>query len=79
MKHRVKKSDPLIAVIKPRIGQLYHTSWGFSHGVVGKCVSISEQEKIVVLMTPKTNKAFKYPVKWEQLRHTRKNQLINPH
>lgn len=68
------KDIPLLPVSKPFISHKYHVSWGTSNGVVGVCVSINETNKTVILVTPRTRKAFKNPVKWEDLRHTRKAQ-----
>ncbi len=68
------KNDPLLPVDMPVVNGKYHVSWGNSHGVVGICVSIDEVNKTVVLRTPKTRKLFKYPVKWNELRHIRRKQ-----
>ena len=65
---------PLMEVEKPKLHNLYHVSWAYSKGVVGRCVSIDEINKTVVLRKPKTGKDFKNPVKWSDLRHTRTNQ-----
>lgn len=78
--HHTKPVDEhFIPVIKPLVGQLYHVSWGYSRGIVGRCSGVDEKEKTVILVTPKTKKQFQKPVRWEDLRHTRKNQLKNPH
>lgn len=69
----------LIPVIEPKQGMKYHVSWGKSNGVVGVCVSVDSENKTVILRTPKTKKTFKKPVNWSDLRHTRRNQIKNPH
>lgn len=79
MKYRFPKNVPLIPVNKPIVGQHYHVAWGFSRGIIGVCVEINEINKTVILQTPKTRVRFANPVKWADLRHTRKNQVKNPH
>ncbi len=70
------KSDALLPVEKPALHNLYHVAWGNSNGVVGRCVSIDEENKTVILRSPKTRIDWKNPVKWSDLRHTRKMQLL---
>lgn len=79
MKYRLKKNQELIPVDEPKEGQLYHVVWAYSKGVVGRCISVDHNNKTVKLRTPKTKKDFKYPVSWDQLRHTRNNQIYNKH
>lgn len=80
MKHRFKKDIPLLPVLKPTIGTKYHVSWAYNRGVVGICISVDEQDKTVILKRPKGKELFKHPVKWSDLRHTRKQQVkINRH
>ena len=79
MKHRFNKDAPLIPVERPIIGEKYHVNWAYSHGVVGICVKVNEENKTVILKTPKTKKEFANPVKWSDLRHIRKNQVENKH
>lgn len=74
MKKRYKKKDELLPVDKPELNRLYHVSWGYSRGIVGKVISIDENAQTVEMITPKTKKLFKYPVKWSELRHTRRTQ-----
>lgn len=75
MKVRYSKKVPLIAVDGvPVIGSRYHVAWGYSRGVVGVCVSVDEGNKTVQLRTPKTKQLFRFPTKWSDLRHTRKEQ-----
>lgn len=69
----------LIPVKEPRVGANYHVAWAHSNGIVGVCISVDAENKTVKLRTPKTKKEFKNPVKWEDLRHTRRNQIKNPH
>lgn len=69
----------LIPVKEPKVGMKYHVAWGYSNGVVGVCISVDSENKTVKLRTPKTKKEFKNPVKWEDLRHTRRNQIKSPH
>lgn len=59
----------------PKVGELYHLSWAFSRGVVGRCIAVNEEAKTVTLRAPKTKIEFKCPVKWEDLRYTRKEQV----
>jgi hypothetical protein len=77
MKRRYKSRDTLLPVAIPKLGVLYHVSWA-PRGVVGKCVSIDQYNKTVSLRRPISNTNFANPVKWSDLRHTRRNQL-NPH
>ena len=58
----------------PNINRKYHVCWA-SNGVVGVCKSIDIINKTVILISPKTKKPFKNPVKWEDLRHIRNYQL----
>ncbi len=74
-----KKSDPLLPVEKPVTGHRYHVAWGRSHGVVGVCRSVDEASKTVILKNPKTKTKWANPVKWSDLRHTRKMQLKIKH
>jgi hypothetical protein len=66
-------------VIEPKTGQLYHVSWGYRNGVVGRCVEVNNETRTVKLITPKTKKPFANPVNFSDLRHTRKNEIKNPH
>lgn len=59
-------------VEKPTVGKLYHVLWG-SNGMVGRCMSINWEEETVVLRSPKTKKVWKNPIKFSDLRHTRRN------
>lgn len=77
MKYRM--TGALIPVKKPKIGCHYHVSWANSHGVVGVCFSIDDRLKTVRLKSPKTKKEWNCSVNWTDLRHTRKNQIKNPH
>ena len=70
---------PLIPVKEPKVGMNYHVAWAFSNGVVGRCISVDSEKKTVKLRSPKTKRDFKCDVKWEDLRHTRRNQVKNPH
>lgn len=79
MKKRHNKEEQLIAVTTPQVHQLYHVAWAYSRGVVGRCISVDEKNKTVILRKPKAKENFKNPVRWQDLRHTRKNQLNNPH
>lgn len=72
-------SGDLIPVKEPKVGHKYHVAWGNSNGVVGVCISVDTENKTVKLRTPKTKKDFKNEVKWADLRHTRRNQVVNPH
>ena len=74
MKVRYPKHIPLIAVEKPVTMQKYHVSWGSGHGVVGRCVEVDEVNKTVIMISPKTKEKWKFPVKWSDLRHLRKQQ-----
>lgn len=74
MKYRFKKNVPLIKVDEPKIGQHYHVSWAYSRGVIGVCFEIDEKNKTVRLRNPKTKAEWQLPVKWDDLRHTRKAQ-----
>jgi hypothetical protein len=77
MKGRYNDGGELLPVAIPRVGVLYHVSWA-SRGVVGKCMSIDENNKTVILRRPKSKTNFANPVKWSDLRHTRRNQS-KPH
>lgn len=67
-------SKPLLEVEgTPEIGKIYHVSWA-SNAVKGKCMSIDPNTRTVILMRPKTKTYFKYPVRWEELRHLRKEE-----
>lgn len=77
MKKRYKQNIELLPVATPKIGVNYHVSWA-SRGVVGKCVEVDEATNTVLLVGPVTKVPFKKPVKWSELRHTRKYQN-NPH
>lgn len=77
MKYRM--TGALIPVQKPKIGCHYHVAWGKSHGVVGVCCEVNEQAKTVKLKSPKTKIVWNCSVNWSDLRHTRKNQIKNPH
>lgn len=76
---KTQHTDSLKPVELPQVGQLYHVAWGRSHGVVGRCISIDEENKTATLKTPNTGKLFKNAVQWSDLRHTRRNELTNPH
>lgn len=78
-KYIFSKSEPLVPVIRPKVGTPYHVNWGRSHGVVGICIAVDETNKTVTLRTPSTGKVFKNAVSWSDLRHTRKNQVENQH
>ena len=70
-----KEGEPMLPLVGvPQVGKKYHITWGYNKGVVGKCYSVNEQNKTVLLRTPKTAKPFKHPVKWSQLLHTRAQQ-----
>lgn len=73
MKIRGHKNDPLMAVDVPTFGTLYHVAWGWSRGIVGRCISIDKVNKTVILRSPKTKRDWANPVKWSDLRHTRTN------
>lgn len=73
MKKRYKQNVELLPVGIPKVGVNYHVSWA-SRGVVGKCVKVDDDNKIVILVGPVTKVPFKNPVKWSELRHTRKHQ-----
>ena len=76
METNYRKEIPLLKVEGvPVVGKLYHVSWGYSHGIVGRCIAVSEQFQEVKLQTPKTKKSFAKPVKWSDLRHTRAEQF----
>jgi len=79
MKYRFRKNIELIPVNKPIVGQSYHVAWGSSRGVVGECVEVYEINKKVKMKSPKTRKLWNVLVDWKDLRHTRKNQVQNPH
>ena len=68
------KADPLLSISNPVISMPYHVAWGKSNGVVGIVRSIDEVNKTVILESPKTRIKWNYPVKWSDLRHTRKMQ-----
>lgn len=75
MKRRHRKVIPLVPVIGlPEVGRKYHVAWGYHHGVVGKCISVDESAKTVILQTPKTKVLFKNPVRFEDLRYIRSNE-----
>jgi hypothetical protein len=65
---------PLLSVDSPKLLELYHVSWA-SNGVVGRCISIDETNKTVILRRPKSKTSFANPVKWSDLRYTRKKQF----
>lgn len=69
----------LMPVKEPKVGVKYHVAWGKSNGVVGVCITVDAENKTVKLRTPKTKREFKCDVKWADLRHTRRNQVVNPH
>lgn len=74
-KKRKHKIIPLVPVVgTPQVSRKYHVAWGYHHGVVGRCISVNEVEKTVLLRTPKTKTLFKNPVKWEDLRYIRSNE-----
>ena len=73
MKIRGNKGEPLMIVETPALQCLYHVAWGNSRGVVGVCIAIDEQNKTVILSSPKTKIKWVNPVKWSDLRHTRTN------
>lgn len=70
------KSEPLLPVDHPEMYSSYHVAWGKSNGVVGIVKHINEVDKTVILYSPATHKEWKNPVKWSDLRHTRKMQQI---
>lgn len=74
-KVRGKLWGPLMPVDRPRFLELYHVSWAYSKGVVGRCVAINENNKTVTLRSPKTKIDWKIPVKWSDLRYTRKAEF----
>lgn len=69
-----KKSDPLLPVEIPAQWALYHVQWGYKNSVVGKVRSIDYENKTVIMETMSTRMMWKFPVKWSDLRHTRKAQ-----
>jgi hypothetical protein len=81
MKIRVyTKNDPLIPLkSEPKEGANYHVVWGRSHGVLGKVKSIDYENRTVVMISPRTKIQWKNPVKWSDLRHTRKIQYKIEH
>jgi len=64
------KTDELIAVDSPKIGEKYHLSWAKKNGMVWKLLSINGDD--VTMITPKTGKILRSKLK--DLRHLRKNQ-----
>jgi hypothetical protein len=64
------KTDDLIAVDSPKIGEKYHLSWAKSKGMVWKLLSINGED--ITMITPKTGKILR--AKRKDLRHLRKNQ-----
>jgi len=64
------KTDELIAVDSPKIGEKYHLSWAKKNGMVWVLTSIIGNDAI--MMTPKTKKILRAKV--SELRHLRKNQ-----
>jgi len=75
MKYRAKRNEPLTALTgSPVVGKKYHVNWA-SRGVVGICVDINSVDRTVTLMRPEKRTLFLRPVKWEELRHTRKEQF----
>lgn len=71
-------SGELIPVKEPIIGKNYHVKWA-SKGVVGICFQIDNKAKTVKLKSPKSGKVWNCIVNWDDLLHTRKNQVTNPH
>ncbi len=75
MPYGYKKVDALLPVEGvPVIGQKYHLSWGKSNGVVGQVISVNENNKTVLMVSPKTGTEWRNPVNWKDLRHLRKIQ-----
>lgn len=74
MKKRYSKNTDLLPVTEPHLYELYHVAWAFSRGVVGRCIAIDDKNKTVILRKPKVKENFKNPVKWADLRYTRKMQ-----
>lgn len=70
-----KKTDPLLPVKVPKELERYHVVWGHAHGVIGVCISVDVVNRTVRLRSPKTKVEWRNPVKWSDLRHTRKMQL----
>lgn len=64
----------LLPVDTPKLHELYHVNWGYSNGVVGRCVFIDEKNKTVRLKSPKTGKEWNCNVSWSALRYTRRKQ-----
>lgn len=79
-KNRKRPGIPLVPLAgAPEVGRKYHVSWGYHNGVVGKCISVNEADKTVILQTPKTKVLFKNPVRFEDLRYIRSNEPnLNP-
>jgi len=69
------KNIPFLPVKEPKVGELYHIVWASKKGMVWKCVSINEQDQTVILITPKTKRLLAQPVKINDLRHTRAQQI----
>lgn len=72
MKIRGKKGEPFVPVVAPKVSELYHVTWGYGKGVVGRCISVNEVNKTVIMRSPKSKIVWKNPVKWSDLMHTRK-------
>jgi hypothetical protein len=45
------KKNPLIPVIEPRLGMVYHIAWAWSRGIVGVVIKIDPENKTVILRT----------------------------
>lgn len=71
-----RRTDPLVPVDKPVIGQRYHLSWARKHGMVWVLVAIDERGRCT-LRTPKTHKTLYAMAR--DLRHTRKQQTKLQH
>jgi primosomal protein N' len=59
---------------EPKVGMRVHVSWG-ARAVVGVVISVNEEDKTVILQSPRTKVIWKYPVKWSQLLHTIKQDI----
>lgn len=69
-----KHSDPLLELVEPPIvGESFHVTWA-NNGIMGICGKVLPNNS-VILVTPKTKKPFKYPIPFNQLRHTRAQEM----
>ncbi len=64
-------------VLKPQKGQQYHVTW-LRKEYVWQCIEVNEEKKTVTLSTKDRKKRIEN-VLWDSLRHTNKNQQLNPH